>query len=107
MDYSRLAWLVSSKWALATRPQPPPSGAGVGLVMACLDAMRTIATQHQTRLHLLMHRHLNNQPRIVDAATWDRFRRESGAFDMTETIRAADSIGYDGGQQPAGHHPRG
>ncbi len=95
MDTSRLIWLVNSKWAgLRSRPASAPLQTGVGVVAACLEAMRSIAQRNGVRAHVLAHRSLGRP--FVEDPTWQRFLDLSRAIDITAAVRSDGAVGYDG-----------
>jgi hypothetical protein len=108
MDLSSLYWLVNSKRALLFKDPEPECAGGMDVVVACLAAMRELAAQRGSHLHVLAHQHLR-KPRSFPEGMWADFLHRSGAIDITPHLRSlqgSDPISYDGGHWSAAGHRR-
>ena len=108
MDVSRLVWLTSSKGALLFSRPDTPTRSGVHVVIACLDAIRTLANDRGARVHILAHRRLVGPSRIDDVQ-WSELLDRSGAVDISDVIRARPGptpVSFDGIHWSAEGHRR-
>jgi len=106
MDLSSLYWLINSKRALLFKDPEPGVAGGSEVVLACVEAMRDIATRRGARFHVLAHRHLRGLKPFPESV-WVDFLHRSGAMDITPDLRAmkgADPMGYDRGHWSAAGH---
>jgi len=107
MDVSRLVWLINSKRSSFIKPVNLPMESGIDLVIACLDAIQTLADEKGTRLIVLSHRRLDKS--AVDDLLWKEFLHKSGVIDITEPIRAGSGpnpVGFDRVHWSAAGHRR-
>ena len=107
MDISRLAWLINSKRSSFFKPVDVPMDSGIDLVVACLNAIRTLADNKGVRLNIFAHRRL--QGSAINDSLWKEFLDKSKVIDITEAIRAdsgPNPVGFDGAHWSAEGHRR-
>jgi len=96
MDVSYLYWLVNSKHAEFFGPGSRGPAAGIDIVVACVAAMRDVATRRGARFHVLVH-HLT-EPFPMSESQWAEIRHRSGGTDITDRLRppsGASPLAYD------------
>ena len=100
MNVSYLYWLVNSKQAELFGPGPRDPADGIDIVVACLAAMRDIATRRGAGFHVLI-QHLRELPKEhppMGESRWAEVRDRTGGTDITDRLRppnGASPFGYD------------